>query len=317
MSDDEGSKLTVPVVLGWNLSHLRDVVTTLQKVRPEIEAEMTAAAGEFAKSDEYFIGEGGNKARERAAAEKTDGLGTVDVYETLAGRITPIVNTFQIEIAKIKAAVVATEASEWDLFYTDHGDVMSRKSNWETAKANWWYPISAVAKKELEIMAIAKIFREALAEIRVTDAGIAQIAGVLEDLTKTVKLGLANIPTDEKLASILLDNQVGTAETVVWPSGMILETILVWNPDFKPEQMTVPEAAVLTALFNTQGPFALQDFYNIKNQAVSTAEELYPNSINDGQGDAFRHTYWNALMTDRFGEDFANAYATSHELTGG
>ncbi len=34
---------------------------------------------------------------------------------------------------------------------------------------------------------------------------------------------------------------------------------------------------------------------------------------NDGHADAFRHAYWNAIMTKRFGADFAGSFATAHE----
>lgn len=316
MSDTD-SKLTVPVLLGWNLSHLWSLVKVLEKVGPEIEAEMNSAATEFAKSDEYFIGEGGTKARERAAASKTDGHATVDIYGKLAKKIEPIVQTFQIEIAKLKVAVAACKASDWDLFYTDQGEVKSYKSTWETSKDHWWDPISALARKQADILVIGDMFREPLAKIRTTDAATNDIAGVLEDLTNTVKLALANIPKDPKLAQILLDNQVGTDESVVWPSGKILDAILVFNPSFQPQSMTKGEAAALLNLVNTQGVWSLKQFYDIKSQATDTAKQLFPDSVNDGQGDAFRHTYWNALMSDKFGEDFAKSYATAHERGGG
>ncbi|GAB0107846.1 hypothetical protein JMUB6875_68460 [Nocardia sp. JMUB6875] len=310
---DEGSKLTVPVLLGWNLSHLRSVAKILETIGGEIETEMDSAANEIARSDEYFIGEGGTKAREQGDADKKDGHKTADLYKKLADKISPVVETFEIEIAKLKVAVVATEKSKWDLFYTDQGEVKSRKSNWETAKSHWWDPISAVAAKELEILAIGTKFREALAAIRVADASTNEVAGVLEDLSDTVKLAMANIPTDQTLADILLNNQVDDQEMVVWPSGTVLEAILIFDPSFKATPMTKTEAATLATLFAKEGYGGLKDFYNIKNQAADTAVELFPDSVNDGQGDAFRHTYWNALMSQRFGEDFAKTYATAHE----
>lgn len=36
-------------------------------------------------------------------------------------------------------------------------------------------------------------------------------------------------------------------------------------------------------------------------------------SGNDGHNDAFRHAYWNALMTRSYGADFAKKFATAHE----
>ncbi|MBF6179581.1 DUF6973 domain-containing protein [Nocardia otitidiscaviarum] len=312
----EESKLTVPVLLGWNLNHLRDVVTTLQRVGPELEKEMTGAADEFAKSDDYFVGDGGTKARERSANEKTDGLATVDIYEKLAGKITPIVDTFETELDRLKEAVAETEDSKWELFYSDHGEVKSHQSNYETAKSNWWAPLTAIAEKELEILTIGNKFREALTKIRSTDAATYEIAGVVEDLTDRVKYGLANIPTDPKLASILLENQVGTEEMEVWPSGALLDAILVFNPNFVPVAMTKSEISALEDIA-TKAPWKLQEFYDIKTQATNTAQEVFPDSVNDGQGDAFRHAYWNALMTTHFSEEFAARYATAHEYSGG
>ncbi|MEV6098980.1 hypothetical protein [Nocardia sp. NPDC051981] len=316
--------LTVPMVLGWDLKHLRDVVDTLTKVGPDIEAEAVSAAGLIAKSDGYFIGEGGEAARTRGESDKTDTLATVDVYAALANKITAICNTFQVEIAKIQVAAANTAASKWDLFYKDDGEVLSRKSNWETAKSNWWHPEGAIAAKELEQRILTKMFREALDNIMVADANIASIAGVLENLTESVKLGMANIPTDPELARILLENQVNPDEMVVWPSGAVLELIRAVNPDFVPQSMTKSEMNALTNLLATHGAKALIDFYKIKSEANDAAKQSKfgeslagGRTLNDGQGDAFRHTYWNALLTRRFGEDFAKEYTTAHERVGG
>ncbi|RJU09581.1 hypothetical protein XcmpCFBP7700_18150 [Xanthomonas campestris] len=35
--------------------------------------------------------------------------------------------------------------------------------------------------------------------------------------------------------------------------------------------------------------------------------------LNDGHRDAFRHTYWNALLAKEFGNEWAQAFATAHE----
>lgn len=45
--------------------------------------------------------------------------------------------------------------------------------------------------------------------------------------------------------------------------------------------------------------------------------EYSPSTEADGHGDAFRHMYWNALMSQKFGEDWTETYATAHEKTGG
>ncbi len=45
---------------------------------------------------------------------------------------------------------------------------------------------------------------------------------------------------------------------------------------------------------------------------AATAETGLP-GMHNGEADAFRHAYWNALMTSRAGPEFAEALATAHE----
>lgn len=48
--------------------------------------------------------------------------------------------------------------------------------------------------------------------------------------------------------------------------------------------------------------------------AVAAARESYPvSTLNNGIGDAFRHCYWNALMTISVGRDAAKKIADLHE----
>lgn len=50
------------------------------------------------------------------------------------------------------------------------------------------------------------------------------------------------------------------------------------------------------------------------NTARDTAVELYPEeSLHNGEGDAFRHCYWNALMYLHFGNPDAETIANNHE----
>ncbi|MBF6298801.1 hypothetical protein IU459_14795 [Nocardia amamiensis] len=65
-------------------------------------------------------------------------------------------------------------------------------------------------------------------------------------------------------------------------------------------------------------------FFEIQQDAKRTCEALYPDSYigEDGKktvdtqanhADAFRHTYWNARMTEEFGEQWTKEYASKHE----
>lgn len=52
---------------------------------------------------------------------------------------------------------------------------------------------------------------------------------------------------------------------------------------------------------------------NYAQTALNTAQARYPSSVHNGKGDAFRHCYWNALMTMGIGEDYALRIASNHE----
>jgi uncharacterized membrane protein YgcG len=48
-------------------------------------------------------------------------------------------------------------------------------------------------------------------------------------------------------------------------------------------------------------------------KAKEKANELYPNSLHNGKGDAFRHCYWNALSSKFIGVNLTNQLTTAHE----
>ena len=60
-------------------------------------------------------------------------------------------------------------------------------------------------------------------------------------------------------------------------------------------------------------PFATISFYNASNKAIETSEEYYLDGFYLGNADAFRHSYWNALMVKAHGYDLAKGFADAHE----
>lgn len=116
------------------------------------------------------------------------------------------------------------------------------------------------------------------------------------------------------------------------------DTVVSWSPKaggfipipFTGEyNITATEAKMLDGLSVSRGLVGLNTFNNIKDQAFEVSERLYPSpgSIpsgvpadrqrewvgNDGHRDAFRHAYWNALMTREFGAEWTQQFATAHE----
>lgn len=93
-------------------------------------------------------------------------------------------------------------------------------------------------------------------------------------------------------------------------------------------QMTRTEGALLDSLTQRHGLVGLRNFAGLADTAFSEAERRYPNTAvpagipadrerewqgNDGHRDAFRHAYWNALMTKDYGRGWTSAFATAHE----
>jgi hypothetical protein len=93
-------------------------------------------------------------------------------------------------------------------------------------------------------------------------------------------------------------------------------------------RVTKTEGALLDELTWNRGLAGLQEFSGIKDRAFSEAEKRFPDNPlpanipadrarewqgNDGHRDAFRHAYWNALLTQQYGEQWTKAFATAHE----
>lgn len=121
-------------------------------------------------------------------------------------------------------------------------------------------------------------------------------------------------PDKPKLDDLLRGNQVEDD-----PDGMVeweLSGFSRWLADLLGKD--VPDARSVTAtearLLDGLGPLDLQAFSDIHDTAFAEASERYPSEdLNDDHNDAFRHTYWNALMAQQFGQNWAAEYATGHE----
>lgn len=93
-------------------------------------------------------------------------------------------------------------------------------------------------------------------------------------------------------------------------------------------RMTRTEGQLLDQLTFDRGLHGLQQMSDIKDRAFAEGVRRFPDNPvpagipadrarewqgNDGHRDAFRHAYWNALMTQQFGENWTRAFATAHE----
>jgi hypothetical protein len=114
-------------------------------------------------------------------------------------------------------------------------------------------------------------------------------------------------PSRPDLDGVLRDYQVADDKMKDWEPGWPLSLLT------DPTKLTVTEAGLLDGLSGLKQ----RDFKNIADDAFAESDKRYGGKTqyerNDGHQDAFRHTYWNALMTRKFGETFARKYATAHE----
>lgn len=93
-------------------------------------------------------------------------------------------------------------------------------------------------------------------------------------------------------------------------------------------RMTKTEGELLDQMTFDRGLVGLSRMSDIKDRAFAEGERRFPDNPrpgnipegrerewqgNDGHRDAFRHAYWNALMTKEYGENWTRAFATAHE----
>jgi hypothetical protein len=119
-------------------------------------------------------------------------------------------------------------------------------------------------------------------------------------------------PNARRPVGVLEEFQVepDNRDTVNYPHGKAQ----VFNDLFSDGHQTriiAAEADLLDGLNMLQ----LKKFQEIKEYAELAAEERFTNSedFTDDQADAFRHTYWNAMLTKEFGEEWTAQFTAAHE----
>jgi hypothetical protein len=65
-------------------------------------------------------------------------------------------------------------------------------------------------------------------------------------------------------------------------------------------------------------PLAAMTFKEDADKALAEAQKRFPpDTLHNGQGDAFRHAYWNALMVKHESYSLAKEFADAHETNPG
>ncbi len=128
-----------------------------------------------------------------------------------------------------------------------------------------------------------------------------------------------NLASGEKpsLNTILNTYQVASEERRI-PGGIVAQVIGLDTP------VTDTEADMLETLGVHSGIAGLWEFQSIRDLAFEVSEIVFPqdspNSAipgqtvgDDGHRDAFRHAFWSALLTLRYGAEWTEAFTNAHE----
>ncbi|AOW94144.1 hypothetical protein BFN03_19585 [Rhodococcus sp. WMMA185] len=309
----------LPQILGWNLDSTDEIGRKMRSKSEDIEDEIIAAGKSIDSSYEYWNSPAAETARDRAAENRSDGVRTAMVMESVSTVVDQYASNIRSQIAYIRDKVAEVEESEYQLFVEPDGGVRSRRSNVDWI-AEWGVLGPArLAAKEAEEFFLENEIRKTLTRIQELDKeGAEQVARCLEGLSDAVKIGVTAVSTDPTLNEVLFKYQTAPSEAgaSLWPSGEVLNAIRLVSPSYQPTLMTPEEVKMMMLLFHEHGPAGLVDLNRMKGAAESAAHEQFPESTADGHGDAFRHTYWNALMTKEFGGDWTADFATAHEGTG-
>ncbi|UAK33389.1 wnt family protein [Nocardia asteroides] len=314
--------LTITEVLSWNLQAAKETAAKVLSAAQSIDQEATAAEGKIGRSQDYFDSAAGDAARVRGRKDRDETFGTADVLEEMGTMIRALSDDIEANIRTIREKMEEVEDSRWNLFVQEDGEVLSHDSNWETSNKYFPFGGPAVAAKELAITLLSSAIQGALRNIQRDDQeGAEKFVRLIEKLPDAVKQGVALVPADPELAKILTDYQTDVSKGApqLWPLGLELEIMRQFKPDFNPSLMTSEEIDAMKKLFfsGPTGPAAVFEHAELTQDAKDTAEQVFPASVDDGKGDAFRHAYWNALMTQKYGEDWTKEFATAHEKSGG
>lgn len=141
-----------------------------------------------------------------------------------------------------------------------------------------------------------------------------------------VKRGVTKEMERPNLGQILHDYQVPEGQMVAYYPRLLGKVDI---PFAGPHSITKGEAEMLDQLTFERGLLGLSNFSSIRDEAFNESRERYVGRatpppemtqeegvswiFNDGHRDAFRHAYWNALMTREYGEEWANKFASLHE----
>lgn len=117
---------------------------------------------------------------------------------------------------------------------------------------------------------------------------------------------------DDRLAEILEEYQIGEDPGGTHEIDFPALVDKIAGKEIPNQELTATEIRMLLT-----SPTKVKDVFDIKEQATAEAVKRFPPPDGvreiDNQTDAFRHAYANALMTQKFGEEWTRKFSTAHE----
>ncbi|SDJ17276.1 hypothetical protein SAMN05192558_110297 [Actinokineospora alba] len=247
---------------------------------------------------------------EAAEAADSDLRARRQALEELAARLSAAVKVIDDAELSVRELVRGVEATE------DHATRNGyRIENGEVVKTEHATGLLTAAILQVEVQAL-------LAQAAMIDTDLNSVlkrilSGEIDDagattLEAAAEAGEDRVVDEQRHRELLAKYQVKTDGMTTWPSG--LTGWLAERAGFNKERITEAEAKLLDDLQSRKGLMGLKEFAEIRQTALHTAEGKFEGKgLTDGHADAFRHAYWNALMTQRYGEQWAGEFATAHE----
>ncbi|WP_327096474.1 hypothetical protein OIE68_42305 [Nocardia vinacea] len=292
-------------IRAWNVAPLADQGLEWGRGVQSITDEHGAISRQLADSPGFWRGDASDAMRDKGTEALSSLSKVVTAFEKGELASSQIANI--LGFAKSTAVNAITEAENQKFIVAENGVV-----SYDDATLAWLYSQSEDTSWLTADFVLRKLANDHGTKIV---KALQDAADAAESARKSIENAFADvpIPPDAELERIVTDYQVEADPDgmVKWPDGALKALMEAKSlGDFEPKDVTASEAAMLDQL-------SLGDkirFYRIMTEAEDTAKEVFPNdNTQDNHTDAFRHTYWNALMTQEFGEDWTKEYTSKHE----
>lgn len=288
-------------IRAWNTAPLADQGAEWSRAAQTVTEQHGAVSRQFADSPGFWRGDAADAMRGKGDEARGSLSKVAAALEKGAVASTQIAQTLSFAKTAAVDAIAAAEAGRF--IVAEDGSVGFDRT----------FLLWTMAEHDLNQQLAAMVLRQAAKQYQ---DGIQSALRAAADAAESARNALDQafaevpIPPAAELESILnrYQAQADPDGMVTWPNEGLLGFLGEAADKAKP--VTVAEAEMLDQL-------SMGDkirFYRMMVEAEDTAKDMYPGDVHqDDQTDAFRHVYWNALMTQEFGPEWTQEYASKHE----